>query len=235
MLFFYVRHGDPIYAPDSLTELGQRQADSVAKRLSQYGIDRVYSSTSNRAILTAKPCCELNKLEMELVDFANEAHAWKDFTIERNGNRNWIFFDSEIKNLFSDPCVLSLGYDWYKHPSLTSYQNGFHRILEESSEFFKTLGYEHIKNTGKYKVTKSNDVRVALFAHQGFGLAFLSAVLDIPYPIVANHFDMCHTGVTVIHFREIDGYAIPKVLTLSSDSHLYRDGLPTKYNHQLYF
>ena len=105
MLFFYVRHGDPIYAPDSLTELGQRQADSVAKRLSQYGIDRVYSSTSNRAILTAKPSCELNKLEMELVDFANEAHAWKDFTIERNGNRNWIFFDSEIKDLFSSISV----------------------------------------------------------------------------------------------------------------------------------
>lgn len=235
MLFFYIRHGDPIYAPDSLTELGKRQADSVAKRLSQYGIDKIYSSTSNRAILTAQPSCELNKIDMELLDFANEAHAWKDFTIERNGNRNWIFFDSEIKKLFSDSCVLSLGYDWYQHPSLISYKDGFCRILDESSEFFKSLGYEHIKNTGKYKVLKSNEERVALFAHQGFGLAFLSAVLDIPYPIVANHFDMCHTGVTVINFSEIDGFAIPKVLTLSSDSHLYRDGLPTKYNNTIYF
>ena len=33
MLFFYVRHGDPIYNPDSLTPLGQRQAEAVGKRL----------------------------------------------------------------------------------------------------------------------------------------------------------------------------------------------------------
>lgn len=36
-----------------------------------------------------------------------------------------------------------------------------------------------------------------------------------------------HTGVTIIEFKEQNGYAIPKVLTLSSDSHLYREGLPT--------
>ena len=54
MLFFYVRHGDPIYNPDSLTPLGERQAEAVSKRLAMYGIDKIYSSTSNRAYLTAK-------------------------------------------------------------------------------------------------------------------------------------------------------------------------------------
>ena len=28
MLIYYIRHGDPIYDPDSLTELGKRQAES---------------------------------------------------------------------------------------------------------------------------------------------------------------------------------------------------------------
>ena len=42
MLFFYIRHGDPIYDPDSLTALGEKQADSLAKRLSVYGIDRIF-------------------------------------------------------------------------------------------------------------------------------------------------------------------------------------------------
>ena len=58
MLFFYIRHGDPIYNPDSLTVLGEKQADALAKRLSLYGIDRIYSSSSNRAMLTAKPTCD---------------------------------------------------------------------------------------------------------------------------------------------------------------------------------
>ena len=235
MIFFYIRHGDPIYNPDSLTPLGIRQAEAIAKRLSLYGIDKIYSSTSNRAIQTAKPTCELLKKDMELLDFANESYAWNDFTIQRGDKTTWIFQDEKTKQIFTDDSIISLGHNWYKHPEMTSYESGINRIHSESLEFFKSLGYEHIRNAGKYKVTKSNDMRVALFAHQGFGLAFLSVILDIPYPIFVNHFDMCHTGPTVIEFEEKDGFAIPKVLTLSSDSHLYREGLPTKYNNGLYF
>lgn len=44
MLFFYIRHGDPIYNPNQLTPLGERQAEAVAKRLSLYSIDKIYSS-----------------------------------------------------------------------------------------------------------------------------------------------------------------------------------------------
>ena len=32
MLFFYIRHGDPIYSPDSLTPLGRRQAEALGRR-----------------------------------------------------------------------------------------------------------------------------------------------------------------------------------------------------------
>ena len=32
MLFFYVRHGDPIYNPDSLTPLGHEQARALGDR-----------------------------------------------------------------------------------------------------------------------------------------------------------------------------------------------------------
>ena len=46
MILYYVRHGDPIYNPNQLTPLGERQAEAVAKRLAVYGIDRIYSSPS---------------------------------------------------------------------------------------------------------------------------------------------------------------------------------------------
>ena len=90
---------------------------------------------------------------------------------------------------------------------------------------------ERIEN----EVIKPNDKRVALFAHQGFGIAFLSCMLDIPYPAFSTHFDLSHSSMTVIEFKEIDGYAIPQILTLSSDSHLYKEGIPTFYNKRLYF
>ena len=64
MILYLVRHGDPIYDPDSLTPLGHEQAKAVAKRFALYGLDEVYASTSNRAIQTAKPTSELLKKEI---------------------------------------------------------------------------------------------------------------------------------------------------------------------------
>ena len=173
------------------------------------------------------------------MDFANEGHAWHDLTFAReDGNGNtWLFQNRSVVELFNSKEIRDLGDRWFDHPMFKeyNYKNGINRIYDEADSFFESLGYEHIRYTGKYKVKQSNDQRIALFAHQGFGLAFLSCLLDIPYPMFCTHFDMCHTGITVIDFHEYDGYCIPKILVLSSDSHLYREGVPTKYNNYLYF
>ena len=44
MRLILVRHGDPDYDKDCLTELGHRQADIVAQRLLEEGIEEIYSS-----------------------------------------------------------------------------------------------------------------------------------------------------------------------------------------------
>ena len=72
MIIYYVRHGDPIYNPDQLTPLGEKQAESVAKRLARYPIDQIYSSTSNRAMQTAQPLCQLLGKEMKPLEFLRE-------------------------------------------------------------------------------------------------------------------------------------------------------------------
>ena len=238
MLFYYIRHGDPIYKPDSLTPQGILQAEALSKRLALYGVDQIYSSTSNRAIMTAKPTCDLLKLEPQLLDFAHESHAAKELMIDDPElGRRWLFHNPKIRALFNTKQIRDLGDRWYTHPEFQAYnyEKGMARIYNEADAFFESLGYEHIRYTGQYKMKKSNDQRVALFAHQGFGMAFLSCLLDIPYPMFCTHFDLCHSSLTVIEFREEDGHAIPKVLTLSSDAHLYREDLPTCYNNRLYF
>lgn len=231
MLFFYIRHGEPIYEPDSLTPLGERQAQALAKRLALCGVDKIFASTSNRAIQTAKPTCELLKKEMVQLDFANEKYAYNEFAIKINGKSHWVQEHPEMLMLFASEEIRELGFDWYTHSRFQEYnfQNGLDRIGAEADRFFRQLGYEHIKGTGKYEVIKSNDERVAMFAHAGFGITFLSSLLDIPYPTFSAHFDMQHSGMTVIEFREYGEYAIPKVLTYSSDSHIYHEGLPTNY------
>ena len=236
MLFFYVRHGDPIYNPDSLTPQGHLQAQALAKRLALYGIDRIYASTSQRAQMTAEPTGKLLNKEVIPLDFAHEGYAWRDLTVETENKKEWIFKSPETKALFHSEEVIKLADEWYTHPAFADgkFGEGMKRIKTCSDEFFASLGYAH-EDSGRYRVEKESDERVALFAHQGFGLAFLSVVLDIPYPTFSTTFDFGHTGLTVIEFKNDGGYAYPRVLTFSNDSHIYREGLPTKYQNQIYF
>ena len=237
MLFFYLRHGDPIYDPDSLTELGKKQADALAKRLALYGIDRIFSSTSNRAIMTAQPTCELVRKELTQLDFCNEKYAYRDLSIEKDGRRMWVFSDPDSRLFFTSRECVEMGEEWYDHPRFAgfNFKNGIERIRQESDKFLLSLGYEHERGLGRFKAVKPNDERVALFAHGGFGLAFLSCLLDIPYPKFVTHFDLNHSGMTVIDFSEQNGYAVPRMLTISSDAHLYRECLPTLYNYRVRF
>ena len=109
------------------------------------------------------------------------------------------------------------------------------RVNREVDEFFLSIGYRHDRENSRFEVIQTNNERIALFAHQGFGMSFLSSVLDIPYPSFSTHFDMGHTGMTVIDFTEQNGYVYPKVLQLSNDSHLYREGILTGYQNQIRF
>lgn len=238
MLLFYIRHGDPIYDPDSLTPIGHRQAEALAKRLALYGIDRLFSSPSNRARLTAQPTSELTKKPIETLDFCAEHLAWADFAFpDTDGHMEWAFRNTKVLRLFASRAVYDLGRQWYDHPAFEGYtfRQGVERIDRETDAFLASLGYVHDRDQGLYTAVKPTDDRVAVFAHQGFGLAFLSSVLDIPYPRFSVHFDMGHSGMTVIEFKEVDGVVIPRALMVANDSHLYREGLPTYYNQEIRF
>ncbi len=239
MLLFFIRHGDPIYDPDSLTPLGKRQAEAVAKRLAYGGIDTVYSSTSVRARETAAPTCEILKREPILLDWARETHVWHDFSFDVSYGRDWFHRVPEERRFLATEEICELGMKWYEHPryaDIPTFKSGMERVERETDAFLAHLGYEHNRETHTYRMTRPNESRVAFFAHQGFGWFFLSSMLDIPFPLYALHFDMSHTGVTVIEFpNESDGTCVPSVLTLSNDSHLFREGLPTLYDNRIKF
>ena len=235
MLFFYIRHGDPTYRPDELTPKGRREAEAIGKRLALFGLDKIYSSTSNRAYETALPAAEMLKKEITQLDFAHESQAFKEFsTLDDNGVRRWVKDMPKYKKLFASDEIHSLGKNWYEHPELAELpglKSGILRIREEADKFMLSLGYEHDRTTNTYKAVAHTKDRVALFAHAGFGSAFLPEILDIPYPTFAAHTDMRTTGMTVISFEpEKDSdTVIPCLLTYSADGHLYKDGLPLFY------
>lgn len=235
MLFFYVRHGQPIYDPDSLTQLGHRQAEALAKRMKESKPDKIFASSSTRAIMTAEPTAEVLAKDIEILDWCNEAHAWEELTVEYAENKKtWAFYHKETRELFLTPEVRKLGMEWYTYPGLEKYEKGIKRIQEETDKFLLELGYRHDHERNGYVPVRPNDDRIALFAHQGFGLAFLSCLLDIPYTQLSTHFDIGHSGMTVIEFGKED-LVVPKVLQWSNDSHIFAAGIPTEYQGQIYF
>lgn len=238
MILYYVRHGDPIYNPNQLTPLGERQAEAVAKRVATHGIDRIYSSPSNRARQTAEPLCQITKMEPELLDWADETMLYNEMAqMDIHGKTEWPFRHSVYKKVLNSQDVWRLGRSWHTHPEFTGtgLDAAIERIQRESDAFLESLGYKHDLENNCYHQLWENNERVALFAHEGVGVAFLSCLLDIPFPMMSTRFDMTHTGVTVIHFREEFGVVIPKVLTFSNDSHLYREGLPTKHQNRIFY
>ena len=238
MLFFYIRHGDPIYDPDSLTPLGHLQAQALAKRLARFGIDEIYASTSTRAQQTALPTAQLLNKEIISMDWCNERYASSELHVKvgEDDKFAWAFQQEEYRRLFVSEEVRSMGRNWINHPKLSRFEKGIKRISDETNAFFAKLGYVHDADNGCYYYDGEEDNRrIALFAHQGFGMAFLSCVLDIPYPEFCTRFNLCHSSMTVIEFQADKGIAIPRVLELSNDSHIYAEGLPTKYNNRVNF
>jgi probable phosphoglycerate mutase len=231
MVLFVIRHGDPIYDPDTLTPKGHRQAEAVGKRFAVNGLDRIYSSPNGRAQDTARPTCELLGKEAVILDWTSENLAAKDFMFhnpENGGRYCWSFGMNPHR--FREEGI-ALGDKWYETFPFThcNAKEGFERIGRESDAFMESLGYKH---EGKhYRIIKPSDERVAVFCHYGFGTTWLAHLLDIPPVLFWSTFSLTHTGITTINFQNHeDGYTTPQVFTHSDVSHILADRLPFEYS-----
>jgi probable phosphoglycerate mutase len=124
--------------------------------------------------------------------------------------------------------------NWADMPSVagTGAKEGIARIQAASDEFFARQGY--VREGVKYRVEKPNNDRIALFAHGGFGVAFLSVLLGIPPQFVLSSFEMPHCGISIFHFaNNADGWTQPRCLSYSDTSFQYEDRLPMLYNNKI--
>ena len=74
MRIIFIRHGEPDYARDCLTERGREQARAAAERLRGEGIDEIYSSPLGRAAETAAFTAEALGKPVKTLDFMRELH-----------------------------------------------------------------------------------------------------------------------------------------------------------------
>lgn len=173
-----------------------------------------------------------------MLDWMHENYAFREMALPIDEkSKTWAWANPKYSQILASREVREMGENWFEHPSLKEFDLGasVSRIGSNLDAWLVSLGLEHDRERGMYRVTKDvKDKRVALFAHEGAGKIFMSELLDIPFPYYSVHFEMKHTGMTAILFDEgrgwsFDGYARARVLTLSNDSHLYRDGLPVNH------
>ena len=77
MRIVFVRHGEPDYAHDCLTETGRIQAIAAAERLREEGISEIWSSPLGRAAETAEAASRALGLPVRTLDFMREVR-WGD-------------------------------------------------------------------------------------------------------------------------------------------------------------
>ena len=232
MLLYIVRHGDPIYTTDTLTERGREQAEAVGRRIAASGIDRIFTSPMGRARETAAPACRLLGLEATV----------EEWTHELGDERLTPFPDGTRKSItclpsyaFRENGNLNLSYDSaFDCPGVAeSGMKAARDFVEENGKIFlEKLGYR--EENGIYRILYPNEEKVALFCHTAFARTWLSVLLHIPLHILWAGFSITHTGVTVLEFRNYEsGFTAPRCLCLSDTSHLYAHGPDMTYENRI--
>lgn len=197
MELYYIRHGEPDYELDSLTERGHYQAEETAKYLSNIKFDYIFSSSHGRAIATAKHLTDKNHMEIIQFDWAREDNAGSQIGLHDENNKFRWFFD--IPKYRDKLFELADDNNWYDDslfpPKIKEY---FLQSKKEIDNWLLKMNIKHENN--KYEIIGKTPDKVALFAHGGFGTVFFSLVMGMNYPKVIRDIGQLDT-CGIFHFR----------------------------------
>ena len=203
MKLLLIRHGDPDYAKDSLTEKGWKEAKYLSEMLSQWNITNFYVSPYGRARDTAS-------LTLEKMHRTAEVLPWlKEFD-----TRVFRPDDPGRKHIMWD----WLPQDWTQDPRF--YQKD--RWFERDCFAANGIGEEY------RQVTEQFDD--ALFCHFGSMAVLLSHLWGVSPMIVWQNCCAAPSSVTTLVTEERRrGIASFRMLSYGETSHLYVHGEPPAF------
>lgn len=236
MRILFIRHGDPDYVNDTLTEKGHREAALLAETAADLHMGDCYMSPLGRAQHTA--AYSLNKLgkTAPILDWLQEFPA----TVDINGN-------DELLRCYPDTALNSDGtyglrIPWDMIPGYwTEHPEYMHPTAWRESEVAKCsrmvadydavsagldallAKYGYLREGEHYRVEKENTQTITLFCHLGVTCAMLSHLWNISPFILWHCLALLPTSVTeVVTEERKQGIAYFRGLRLGDQSHLYR-------------
>ncbi len=210
MRLIMVRHGEPNYEKDCLTETGHIQAEAAARRLMREGIEAIYASPCGRTRETAEHTARMLHLPITTLDYMHEI-SWGGDGIPCDGHP-WTLGDQMLEenfDFFSD--------DWRKSPyfdgnAATDYAA---MIAEKIDGFLQGFGYMHERT--RYFCQADTEKTVALFSHGGSGACVLAHLLTLPFPYVASVLPYDFTSIISIRWPVRQGTYVHARLELFND------------------
>lgn len=219
MRLIFVRHGEPDYDNDCLTENGRNQAAQTAERLRQEPVRAVYASPMGRAVETASYTAAIHGLEIQKLDFMHEID-WGGITLP-DGTQTappceghpWTL---SYRLLTEQPSLIG-SEAWREHPYFrdnlcTEY---YDRVSAAFDRFLAGFGLH--RKDGLYECEAPCEDTVALFAHGGSGAVMFAHVLHLPLPFVLSAMPYGVCSVSVIAFTPENGSRVLPRLELFND------------------
>ena len=216
MRILIVRHAEPDYVHDSLTEKGKLEAALLGKRLSQIDASAYYVSPLGRAQETASYTLNLvGKTAVTLPWLAE----FRGYTIDSSGEKRipWDYHTEEWvdhrqlmeKDFWTDDVLMSGG--------------NVKQIWEETKRGMDVLLHTHgyDRKGGVYLCENNTDETIILFCHYAIGTAILAYLINLPPVPLWQGFLCLPTAVTTVVTQERrKGEADCRCVSLGDVSHL---------------
>ena len=197
MKLLLIRHGDPDYEHDSLTEKGWREASLLSERMERTPVDAFYVSPLGRAKDTASLTLRSLHRRAEIKDWLQEFtyHLTNPVTGEKELLDAPLLATGPIREKYTEVC------------------RGLDALLAQH-------GYERDGNL--YRAVRPNRETLALFCHFGVSCVLLSHLLGCSPYIFWQGSVAAPTSVTSLCTEERQqGIAIFRMSSFGDTSHLY--------------
>jgi len=221
MRILIIRHGEPDYSVDSLTEKGRREAELLSRRLVNTQMDAIYVSPLGRARDTAKPTLEKLGREAEVLPWLAE---FRGHYIEAETGRERIPWDLRAREWYERPDFLDRD-RWAEEELFAG--GTVAEVWQETKDGVDALLAKHgyTRDGAIYRCKEGNFKTIALFCHFGVGAAITAHLTGIPTMALWQGTCMMPTAVTTIVTQERkQGEADFRCISYGDLSHLYVAG-----------
>lgn len=225
MKLLIIRHGDPDYEKDSLTEKGWREAALLSERIAPLSVKAYYVSPLGRAQDTAS-------LTLQKAGRTGETLPWlREFDV-------MVRTDSEPPHLAWDRLPeewtqVAEFYDrdkWMDVPAMqaASMKAETEKVWKGLDSLLERHGYR--REGEVYRVLSPNMDRIVLFCHFGVQCVMLGHLLGISPMVLWHGMAAAPTSVTTLYTEERrEGIASFRMSAFGDISHLYAGGEPPAF------